>query len=218
MGMKVRVLLVDDHHLMREGLRGLLQGQAHYEVVGEAENGRAAAELVRDLQPDVVVMDVTMPELNGIDATHQIIEDGRGPKVVALSMHSDRQFVSRMLAAGASGYLPKDCAFEELSRAINEAVKGRVYLSPKIAPTVVDDYVKRLESSKQTASDLTPREREVLQLLAEGQTTHGIAAVLGISPKTVETHRRNTMQKLQVDSVAGLTRYALRHGLTPLDG
>ena len=191
------------------------------QVVAEANDGRSAVQLAQELQPDVVVMDVGMPGLNGIEATRQITNREPEAKVVALSMHSDRRFMGEMLKAGAKGYLLKDGAFEELATAIRSVVANKVYLSPRIADVVVDDYVRRTPG--QAAGDtsafakLTPREREVLQLMAEGRATKEIAMDLKVSIKTVETHRRQIMEKLQIHSVAELTKYAIREGLTSLD-
>ena len=188
------------------------------QVVAEANDGRSAVQLAQELQPDVVVMDVGMPGLNGIEATRQITNREPDAKVVALSMHSDRRFMGEMLKAGAKGYLLKDGAFEELATAIRSVVANKVYLSPRIADVVVDDYVRRTPG--QAAGDtsafakLTPREREVLQLMAEGRATKEIAMDLKVSIKTVETHRRQIMEKLQIHSVAELTKYAIREGLT----
>lgn len=216
--MAIRIILADDHTVMRQGLRTLLEGEPDMEVVAEADNGRVAVELAEELRPDIVVMDVGMPELNGVEATRRIVALDAGVKVVGLSMHADRQFVTRMLEAGASGYLLKDCAFEELFTAIRCANEGHTYLSPRIAGVVVDSYVRRRASgAPPSVAELTPREREVLQLIAEGNNTKRIARDLGVSVKTIETHRRNMMDKLKVHSVAELTKYALREGLTSLD-
>jgi DNA-binding NarL/FixJ family response regulator len=216
--MTKRVLLVDDHRLVREGLRNLLERDKTARVVGEAEDGRQAVSLAKKLKPDVVIMDVGMPGLNGVEATSQIREASPETKVLALSMHSDRRFIAQMLHRGASGYLLKDCAFEELAKAMETVGRGEVYLSPAVVDTVVEDYVQRFPAEGASAfSVLSPREREVLQLLAEGDTTKQIALKLHISPKTVETHRRQIMEKLQIFSVAELTLYAVREGLVKLD-
>ena len=215
--MSIRVLLADDHKIMREGLRSLLEREEDIQVVAEAGDGRTAVELARELRPNVVIMDIGMPVLNGIEATRQIIDGIKGSKVVALSLHSDRRFVTEVLHAGAMGYLIKDCACEELCRAVRTVAQGQIYLSPEIAGTVVRDYVDRLAGrSDSSPSPLTPREREVLQLLAEGRPTKRIAQALHISIKTVETHRARIMSKLDIDSIAGLTKYAVREGLTSL--
>lgn len=214
------ILLVDDHQLMRQGMRALLEGAPGSPRVSEAENGRRAVELARELRPDIVVMDVTMPDLNGIEATRQILESHPDIPIIALSMHSDRRYVFEMFRAGAKGYLLKDCAFDELNRAIRTVLGGHPYVSPSIAGALVSELKKPHstpeDATRAASPDLTSREKEVLQLMAEGRSTKEIAAVLHISVKTVETHRRQLMSKLQVHSVAELTRYAIREGLTPL--
>ena len=216
--MSIRILLADDHKITRQGLRSLLDKEFDMEVVAEAEQGRTAVRLVRELSPQVVIMDVTMPDLNGVEAARQIVSEFPDVKIIALSMHSDSLFVTEMLKSGASGYLLKDCAFEELARAIRTVVAGKTYLSPSISGVVVDDYLHRLSKAVLSGSEvLTDREREVLQLLAEGKSTKQIALKLHISVKTVETHRRQMMDKLDIHTVAELTKYAIRKGLTSLE-
>jgi len=216
--MSIRILLADDHKIVREGLRTLLEKQPGMEVVAEAEDGCTAVRLVWELSPDVVIMDIAMPDLNGIEATRQIIAKNHRIKVVALSMHSDRRFVAGMLKAGASGYLLKDCAFEELAQAVRTVVANQTYLSPMIARIVVKDYLYHLPKTDfQALSILTPRERQVLQLIAEGKTMKEIASHLYVSVKTAETHRRHIMCKLDIKSLAELTKYAIREGLTSLE-
>jgi DNA-binding NarL/FixJ family response regulator len=215
--MGVRIILAEDHRITREGLVNLLQERSDMQVVGEAENGREAVRLARELSPDLVIMDVTMPDLNGIDATRIITSGSNNTKVIALSMYSDKQFVQGMIQAGASGYLLKDCAFEELVSAIQAVIHGDTYLSPGIAGIVVQDYLNKLTTDRSSADTvLTNREREVLQLIAEGNSTKEIAARLTVSVKTVETHRRQIMEKLGIFSIAELTKYAIREGLTSL--
>ena len=215
--MSVRIILAEDHRITREGLVNLLQERPDMEVVGEAENGREAVKLASELSPDLVIMDVTMPDLNGIDATRIITSGSNNTKVIALSMYSDKQFVQGMIQAGASGYLLKDCAFEELVSAIQAVIQGDTYLSPGIAGIVVQDYLTKLTTDRSSADTvLTNREREVLQLIAEGNSTKEIAAHLTVSVKTVETHRRQIMEKLGIFSIAELTKYAIREGLTSL--
>jgi len=216
--MSIRILLADDHKITRQGLRSLLEKQDDMEVVAEAEEGRTAVRLAREFSPHIVIMDVSMPDLNGVEATRQIVERTPDVKVIALSMHSDSLFVTEMLKSGASGYLLKDCAFEELTLAIRAVVDGKTYLSPSISGVVVDDYLHRLSKTAYAGPDvLTNREREVLQLLAEGNSTKKIALKLHISVKTVETHRRQIMEKLDIDSIAELTKYAIRKGFTSLE-
>jgi two-component system response regulator NreC len=217
--MSIRVLIADDHKIMLAGLRSLLEKQADFEVVGEAENGRKAVKMVQEKTPDVVVMDVSMPDLNGMEATTQIIESLPETKVIALSMHSDKRFVMGMLRAGASGYLLKDCASQELANAIVQVAGGKKYLSPEITGVIIDDVLQggSSEEFSTVSSVLSPREREVLQLIAEGWSTKQIASHLYVSIKTIETHRRQIMKKLDLHNVADLTKYALREGLTSIE-
>ena len=216
--MGLKILLADDHKIMREGLRSLIEKQPGMEVVAESDNGRTALRLTRKLKPDVIVMDINMPDMNGIDATRQIVSEFPDAKVIAFSMHSDRQFVVEMLKAGVSGYLLKDAAFEELANAIRTVADNRNFLCPKIAKTVLEDYKEHLHTTEPSASAvLTGREREVLQLLSEGRTTKQIADQLNVSVKTAETHRRNIMEKLDMRSIAELTKFAIRQGLTSID-
>jgi DNA-binding NarL/FixJ family response regulator len=214
--MTMRILIADDHRIMREGLRVLLEAQRGITVVAEAENGRSAIRLAQELQPDVVVMDISMEDLNGIEATRRIVAAVPNVRILALSIHADRRFVLEMFRAGAAGYLLKDCAFDELIRAIRAVRQGHAYLTPKIAGIVVGEFVRDLVTEPPQAAELTAREREVLQLMAEGKNTKEIADRLGISVKTVETFRRQLMIKLDLNSVAELTKYAIREGLTSL--
>jgi two-component system, NarL family, response regulator NreC len=215
--MKTKVILADDHKIFRDGLRTLIENEG-MEVVGEAENGRKTIKLAEKLLPNVIIMDVSMPDMNGIEATRKIISALPAVKVIALSMHSDRRFVLGMLEAGAWGYLLKDCAFGELASAIKQVLAGNKYLSPKIADVVVKGYLnKSTDSFVGGGTVLTSREREILQLIAEGLTAKEIADHVFLSIKTVETHRRNIMQKLNMRSTVDLTKYAIREGLTSLD-
>lgn len=215
--MGLGILLVDDHKIVREGLRMLLERQPGMRVVAEAADGSTAVRLARQHRPDLVIMDITLPKLNGMEATRRILAACPLTRVIALSMHSDRRFVLETLKSGAKGYLLKDSAFDELAAAISAVREGRTYLSSQIADLVVRDAVKRQGAAWGTAfSVLTAREREVLQLLAEGRTTKETADQLGVSVKTVETHRKQIMDKLNVHSIAELTKYAIREGLTAL--
>jgi two-component system response regulator NreC len=215
--MSTRVLIADDHKIFREGLRALLEKQRGIEVVAEAKDGLEAVHFAQKLIPDVVIMDVAMPEKNGMEATRETLEVLPKTKVIALSMHSDRRFVLQMLKAGAVGYLLKDSAFEELAAAIQAVVSGQTYLSPKITDVVIKEYLhSQARSEASVFTILTHREREVLQLLAEGKSTKEIAATLHVSVKTIETHRQQVMDKLDIHSVAELTKYAIREGLTSL--
>ena len=212
--MSIKILLADDHKLIRDGLRSLIVGEEDMEVVAEAENGRDAVALARQHAPDIVVMDINMPDLNGIDATKMILEENSDIKVIALSIHSTSRFVKEMLKAGVSGYLVKHCAFEELATAIRMVVTDRPYLSSQIIGTVMDDYVTNFPSNQKSVfSALSSREREILQLIAEGLKSEKIASRLFISVKTVSSHRRHIMKKLNLKSVAELTRYAISEGL-----
>src|SRR5512135_1332720 len=204
---------------MREGLKALLEKQLDIQVMAEAENGLEAVRLTQKLKPDIVIMDIGMEELNGIEATRQIVADVPGVRVIALSMHSDKRFVIEMLKAGAFGYLLKDSAPEELTSAIRAVAANQPYLSPKITDVVLKDYLSTLSlQTEPTAfTVLTAREREVLQLIAEGNTTKEIASALQVSVKTIETHRQQMMEKLNIRSIAELTKYAIREGLTSLD-
>jgi len=216
--MSTRILLADDHKIIRDGLRALLEKLPEMELVAEAENGRKAVRLARKFSPDVVIMDVAMADLNGIEATRKIISEIPKVKVIALSMHSDRRFIVEMLKAGASGYMLKDCAFEDLTKAIGAVLKDRIYLSPGITDKVIKDYVSSLSRADFSVySILTDRELEVLQLIAEGRTTKQTASLLHVSVKTIETHRKNIMDKLDIHNIAELTKYAIREGLTSLE-
>lgn len=217
--MSVTILLVDDHRMMREGLRLVLDQESEFKVAGEAANGRDAVVLAEQLKPDIVIMDIGMPDLNGIDATREIRRISPTSRIVALSTYSDKRYVLGMLEAGASGYVLKNAAAEELVHAIQQIVRGQKYLSPELTSTVINVYLQRmLTATPPVGQILSPRERETLQLLAEGKTSKEIAAQLFISVKTVDMHRQNLMNKLGLRSVAELTKYAIREGLTRLEG
>jgi DNA-binding NarL/FixJ family response regulator len=213
--MSIKILLADDHAIVRSGLARMFQQQEGIEVVGQAENGVSAVALARQLSPDVVVMDIGMPDLNGIEATRQIVKESPRIKVIGLSMHSSKKYIREMFKAGASGYLLKNCPFEELTEAVNVIIGGKTYISPSISTAVIGDYISGAVDDKSSVfAVLTEREREVLQLLAEGKTTKQIAERLHISAKTVEAHRLKIMHKLDIDNIAQLTKYAIQEGLT----
>lgn len=216
--MTIRVVLADDHQIVCEGLAALLGRKPDLQVVGQVHSGPEAVSIVRELQPDVVVMDLTMPGLNGIEATRRIGQGAPSTKVLCLSVHVDKRLVCAMLDAGASGYVFKDCAFEELVIAIRTVAAGQVYLSPAVAGWVLEEYrAGRNAGQISGLYRLTDREREIVQLLAEGHSTKDIAARLHVSLKTVATHREHVMGKLQLRSIAELTKYAIREGLTALE-
>lgn len=211
--MKTRILLADDHRMMREGLRALLLNQADMEVVGEAEDGESVVRLALELAPDVVLMDVEMPGFNGIHAARQILAAKEKVRIVALSIHSEAQFVTGMLAAGACAYLLKDCAFDELTQAIRGAMAGKIVLSPAIRNNALEDYLRGVNESPL----LSPRQEEVLRLLAKGMAAKEIAVQLGIHAKTVEMHRQHIMEKVGTRSLVRLIKYAIREGLSSLN-
>lgn len=218
--MKIKILLVDDHELMRNGLRTLLEREGDFEVVAEAENGKNALEMVVQFKPHVVVMDITMPEMNGIVATSRIRQENREIKVLGLSMHPAGNMVAEMFQAGAVGYMTKNCAAEELVTAIRLVMDGKIYMSPEISREAVQGYIalsKNEKTKNEKIGPLSLRECEVLQLVAEGKPTKIIASELCISEKTVGAHRQNITNKLGIRSVAELTKFAIREGLTPLD-
>ena len=214
----ITVLVADDHAIIRDGICSLLGAIPELKVVGQAENGRKALDMALDLKPDIVIMDISMPELNGFEAARQIRETVPEARIIALSMYAEKRYVLGMLKAGVSGYLIKDCAFQELAEAIAVVYRGDTYLSPKIADTVRKALLDSIEETPVTVSEeLSERERQVLQLMAEGVKTRDIAEELHISVKTVETYRGSIMKKLNLYSVAELTKFAVREGLTPLE-
>jgi DNA-binding NarL/FixJ family response regulator len=214
----IRILIADDHKILRSGLRELIEKQHNFSVVAEAENGRVAVQLCQELSPDIVIMDISMQDLNGIEATRQITGNSPQSKVIILSAHLSQRFVTEVFKAGASGYLLKDCNADEVFSAIHAVAANETYLCPQIATIVRQDYIQHLtQAETATATGLTPREREVLQLMAEGKSTKEIAYSFNLSVKTVEAHRQRIMEKLNIHSVAELTKYAIREGLTSVE-
>lgn len=209
----IRVLLADDHRLIRAGLRALLHTLKGIEVVAEAGNGYEALQLAEQHQPDVVIMDVGMQGLNGLDAAARMVKMNPAPRVIMLSMHANEEYVRRALVVGAAGYLLKGAEPAELEIAIQAVMRGETYLTPAVSKQVVQDYLKGGKGESDSLQDLTPRQREVLQLIAEGHSTKDIAHKLNVSVKTVETHRGELMNRLDIHDVAGLVRYAIRTGL-----
>jgi two-component system response regulator NreC len=213
---KTKVLLVDDHAIVREGIRALLDVREDLEVIGEAEDGRQAIEKARELTPDIILIDITMPNLNGIEATRQIKKTSSEIKLLVLTAHDNREYVHQILQAGASGYLLKDFAASDLVSAINAVKKGDIFLSPPISRVVVKDYIRYANSESEDFNSLnmlTGREREILQLVAEGNTNKEIAHLLKLSTKTVEVHRFHVMEKLHIRDITGLVKYSIRTGL-----
>ena len=212
----IRVLLADDHAVVRDGLRALLEAQSDIEVVGNAANGREVVRQTRQLHPDVVVMDIAMPELNGIEATLQVHDVSPSTQVLILSMHSTTEHIFRALQAGARGYLLKDSAGTELVEAVRAAYRGRRYMSQKIATSVIDDYIAERHRTSPLES-LSPRERQILQLIAEGKSSAEVGTMLFLSPKTIDTYRSRIMHKLGIGDLPNLVKFAIQHGVTQLD-
>ncbi len=214
---KIRVLVADDHALFRAGLRKLLQSFEDVEVVGEAADGHEALRLTRLHRPDVLLMDIAMPELNGVEAASRLAREAPDTRVVILSMHAGQEFVLRAIRAGSAGYLLKDASPAELEQAVKAVARGEMYLSPAVSRYVVEDYVRRAGPEHSPLDRLTPRQREILQLIAEGNTTKAIATKLGLSVKTVETHRAQLMERLEAHDIASLVRLAIRLGIVTSD-
>jgi two-component system response regulator NreC len=211
----IKIFLADDHTIVRQGLAKLLEAEPNIKIIGEAEDGRAAVAKVQKLLPDIVIMDIAMPLLNGIEATRQIKKILPRIKIIILSMHSHDRYISELIGLGASGYLLKDSTGEEIIKAVSAAMKGDVYLSPSISRRVIDDYLtlKKTSSQEDLYTHLSNREREVFQMIAEGYSTKKISDILCVSPSTVKTHRANIMDKLQLDNVSKLIQFAIRLGI-----
>jgi DNA-binding NarL/FixJ family response regulator len=216
--LKIKILLADDHKIVRDGLRALIERYPDMEVVAEAADGRTAVRLAKELAPNVAIMDISMPDMNGIEAARQIVAEAPRVKILTLSMHSDGRYVKQLFSAGSSGYLLKECAVDELVNAIHAVAGNQIYLSPRITHVVLTEYLSKQPMAEASVfSVLTAREREVLQLMAEGKTTKEIAYSLDLSVKTVEAHRQKIMEKSNIHSIAELTKYAIREGLTSVE-
>lgn len=211
----IRVVLADDHPVVRAGIRAMLERIEGIEILGEANNGREALALVEQLQPQLLLTDIAMPELNGLELTARITKSHPHVRVIILSMHSTEEYVWQALRAGAAGYLLKDTDAKEIELAVTEVAAGRSYLTPAISKQAVENYLQRLGPDSNPADILTQRQREILQAVAEGKTTKEIARAFGISGKTVETHRTQLMERLNIDNIPGLVRYAMRAGMVP---
>jgi len=212
--MSIRIILADDHAVLRHGLSRAFEQESDIKVVGQANDGHSTIELVQELSPDVVIMDIAMPDLNGIEATRRITKDYPKVKVIGLSMHSSDKYIREMFKAGASGYLLKNSPFEELVEAVKTVAGGKTYVSPSVGDMIIKEYIGKPDGEESAFSVLSQREREVLQLFAEGKTTKQVGRRLHISPKTVEAHRLRIMEKLGIDNIAQLTKYAIQEGLT----
>lgn len=214
----MRILIADDHSIVREGLKSLINKQSAMEVVGEAEDGQMAIQLTKELSPDVVIMDISMPNMNGIEATREILRDKPDTKIIILSMYTDKHIVKESLEAGVHGYILKSNLLDELLKAIKTIKANERYLSPRITGIIVDDYINlKVNDKAKKHIKLTSRERQIIQLLSEGKTIKEIARIINVSPKTADANRRKIMNKLNIHNTAELTKYALREGLTSLD-
>ena len=217
--MSIKVFIADDHAMMREGLRLIIEAERDISVIGEAADGRQAVRLIQRLTPDVVIMDIAMPMLNGIEATEQILDSKTCTRIIILSMHSSKEHIFRALEAGAKGYLLKESAGKELVKAIRAVYAGNRFLSDRISQTVIEDYIHQriADSEESPIKRLSPREREVLQLVVEGKSSAEIASNLFLSPKTVETYRSRLMHKLGIKDLPGLVKFAIQHGMTSVE-
>jgi len=215
--MPIKIIIADDHRLFREGLVNLLSDSKDIEILAQAENGADVIVKAKELNPDVIIMDIGMPVLNGVEATGRLLKELPGIKVIALSMHSDKQYIKGMLEAGASGYLFKNCAYDELIEAIHTVNVGKKYLSDKITEIMIQDYLGKEESIPETDSELTERESEILKLIAEGVSTSEISELLFVSVKTIGTHKQHLLEKLNLKTSTDLVKYAIKKGIISLD-
>lgn len=215
--MAIRILITDDHQLFREGIANLLAASPQIEIVGQAENGQEAIEKARKLKPDIVMMDLSLPVINGVDATRILHKELPETKVLVLSMHADKNYIKEALEAGAFGYLFKDCTYDQLIEAINTVYQGKKYLSDKITEVLIQDYLNKEEAAPDNDQALSERESEILKRIAEGKPTREIADLLFISVKTVGTHKQHILEKLNLKSTAGLIKYAIKKGIVGLD-
>ncbi|MBD3374362.1 response regulator [candidate division KSB1 bacterium] len=214
--MKIRIVLIDDHHLFRKGLAALFEQDESIEIVGEGSDGREALDLSEKMEPDIMVMDISMPNLNGLEASRQILKRYPGIKIIILSIHTEKVYVKTVLESGISGFLLKDCAFDDLREAIDVVQQGRIFLSPKIEGMMKKEHYYWNQLALPVLNELSEREREVLQMLSEGKSVKEIAQSLFLSPKTIETHRKNIMDKLDMHTIPELVKYAIREGLTDI--
>lgn len=212
--MEIKIILADDHKILRDGLRNIIEKISNFKVIAEAIDGRAAVKLCAELKPDVVVMDIAMPGLNGVEASRQILHENPDIKIIALSMHSNKQFITGMLKAGAYGYLLKDSDSEELINAIKTVARNQKYISQKISGIIINEFVSNLQEDEAV---LSSREKEILQLIAEGKSSKEIGEILFLSSKTVDAHRKNIMDKLDLHTIPELTKYAIKSGLTSIE-
>ncbi|MDP3441472.1 MAG: response regulator transcription factor [Ignavibacteria bacterium] len=215
--MTIRILITDDHQLFREGIANLLSASTHIEIVAQAENGQEAIEKAKKLKPDIVIMDLNLPVINGVDATRILHQELPKTKVLVLSMHAEKSYIKEALEAGAFGYLFKDCTYDQLIEAINTVYQGKKYLSAKITEVLIHDYLSKEEEVHDNSEELSERESEILKLMAEGKLTREISDMLFISVKTVGTHKQHILEKLNLKSTADLIKYAIKKGIVGLE-